>query len=408
MSFQAKVRSRVQGLISVTTALSCILLVACLAVVVLAWLSLVRSREQYQRRAEITAQNLCAVLADNLITSYEKIDLALLGVKDEIERQMASGKVDGPSIEAFIKRQRARIPGLATLRTVSANGFVEFGNDVVPGARISLADRDYFLRLKADPEAGLVFSKPVIGRVRVTWVVMLARRINRPNGSFGGVVYSAIILEELGAHFASLSIGREGAIALRDPDFAVMLRRGGSQDAIGQTGISPEFRARIQAGQTSGIYSAVPAVDRVARIYAFIKLQPYGQYLHVGLGKLEVFEPWRRELHQTLGFVALFLLLIGASTWMGTRAWKHRQQAEAERERMILELQRALAEVKALSGLLPICSNCKKIRDDHGYWNQIEGYIASHSEAQFTHGICPECAELLFPEVFENRRAEPE
>ena len=75
-----------------------------------------------------------------------------------------------------------------------------------------------------------------------------------------------------------------------------------------------------------------------------------------------------------------------------------------ERERLILELQNALAEVKALSGLLPICSHCKKIRDDQGYWNQIEAYIASRSDATFTHGICPECARKFFPEVFKKRQ----
>ncbi len=69
-----------------------------------------------------------------------------------------------------------------------------------------------------------------------------------------------------------------------------------------------------------------------------------------------------------------------------------RKKAEEERERLILELKEALAKIKTLSGMLPICSWCKKIRDDTGYWRQIESYIRDHSEAEFTHGICPECA----------------
>ena len=63
------------------------------------------------------------------------------------------------------------------------------------------------------------------------------------------------------------------------------------------------------------------------------------------------------------------------------------------------KLQDALAEVKRLSGLLPICSSCKKIRDDNGYWKQIESYIREHSEADFSHGICPECAKKLYPDI---------
>jgi len=80
------------------------------------------------------------------------------------------------------------------------------------------------------------------------------------------------------------------------------------------------------------------------------------------------------------------------------RALEEKEKAEQERIRYVEELQKALQEVKQLSGLLPICSSCKKIRDDKGYWNQIENYIHDHSEAEFSHGICPDCAKKLYPE----------
>jgi hypothetical protein len=78
-----------------------------------------------------------------------------------------------------------------------------------------------------------------------------------------------------------------------------------------------------------------------------------------------------------------------------------RKRAEEERERLIGDLQNALAEVKALSGLLPICSSCKKVRDDQGYWTQIERYIEARSDASFSHSICPDCLKKLYPEVAE-------
>ena len=61
------------------------------------------------------------------------------------------------------------------------------------------------------------------------------------------------------------------------------------------------------------------------------------------------------------------------------------------------KLMKALKEIKTLSGLLPICASCKKIRDDKGYWNQMEGYIQQHSDAQFSHGMCPDCAKKMYP-----------
>ncbi|HEY6227818.1 MAG TPA: PAS domain S-box protein [Verrucomicrobiae bacterium] len=77
-----------------------------------------------------------------------------------------------------------------------------------------------------------------------------------------------------------------------------------------------------------------------------------------------------------------------------------RRAAQQERERLIAELRGALSHAKQLSGLLPICSSCKKIRDDHGEWNPMEVYIQQRSDASFTHSFCPECVRRLYPEIF--------
>lgn len=75
---------------------------------------------------------------------------------------------------------------------------------------------------------------------------------------------------------------------------------------------------------------------------------------------------------------------------------KARIKAEQELQDTVVRLEEAVKTVKKLSGLLPICASCKKIRDDSGYWNQIESFIENHSEAQFSHSVCPECAEKLY------------
>jgi DNA-binding NtrC family response regulator len=73
-----------------------------------------------------------------------------------------------------------------------------------------------------------------------------------------------------------------------------------------------------------------------------------------------------------------------------------------ERQRLITELRNALDHIKQLQGMLPICSVCKKIRDDKGYWNRIESYISMHSEVKFSHGICPDCAKKLYPDLYNH------
>jgi len=78
-----------------------------------------------------------------------------------------------------------------------------------------------------------------------------------------------------------------------------------------------------------------------------------------------------------------------------------RRLLEEEREKLIASLRESRDQVKTLRGFLPICSSCKKIRDDKGYWNQIESYIKEHSEAEFSHSICPACAEKLYGEYLQ-------
>lgn len=87
-----------------------------------------------------------------------------------------------------------------------------------------------------------------------------------------------------------------------------------------------------------------------------------------------------------------------ARTCLIIRDISERKAAETERERLIHELQEAVARVKTLSGLLPICSSCKKIRDEQGQWHHLEIYIRNHTEADFSHGICPDCRRKLYPE----------
>ena len=76
-----------------------------------------------------------------------------------------------------------------------------------------------------------------------------------------------------------------------------------------------------------------------------------------------------------------------------------RRKAEEEKGRLIEQLQEALGQVKTLSGFLPICASCKKIRDDQGYWNQIEAYLTEHSDVEFSHGLCPDCTRRLYPDL---------
>ncbi len=88
------------------------------------------------------------------------------------------------------------------------------------------------------------------------------------------------------------------------------------------------------------------------------------------------------------------------------RAMLQLQDAAEANARLVTDLRAAIANVRTLSGLLPICAHCKRIRNDGGYWEQLEGYIAEHSQAQFSHGLCPECLRTHYPEESRGLLAE--
>jgi hypothetical protein len=105
----------------------------------------------------------------------------------------------------------------------------------------------------------------------------------------------------------------------------------------------------------------------------------------------------KRHTSLVVGIYGLIWAIGLVGIWLGAARLRAKERQQTE---LIDQLQEALAEVKQLSGFLPICASCKKIRDDKGYWQQIEAYISSHSEAVFSHGICAECARKLYPEIF--------
>lgn len=124
--------------------------------------------------------------------------------------------------------------------------------------------------------------------------------------------------------------------------------------------------------------------DRALSGESFIIEEEYGDSLLERRYYEDIYNPVKDENGKILG---LTLILTDITA---------RKKAEAERDTLIVELKEALSKVKVLSGLIPVCTRCKKIRDDKGYWNQLESYIEKYSDASFTHSLCPECADELY------------
>ena len=364
-----------------------------LFVLLLTGASLRQGWRNHRELATASAQNLTLVLDRFVADTFRKADLAVWAVKDEVEHA-SPGPAKAPrDLDDFIQRQLERAPGLLALRTTDALGVINHGADPERGAPVSVADREHFIRLRDDPMIGRVISKPLVGKLTGTWVIILARRLEHPDHSFAGMVHAVIALDQFDKAFAALDVGPHGSVALRDLEMGLITRypepiRSGT--AIGQKVVSREFQAFLQTGSQAGIYEARTPFDGVERIFSVRRVTEWPVYLLVGLARQDYLAGWRREVLQHLLAAGFFAGLTLVGSWMLRRAWL-RQQAIQE------NLEKLLAEVKTLGDLLPICSHCKKIRDDKGYWNQIEAYLNEHIEAEFTHGICPDCAKEVFP-----------
>ncbi len=375
-----------------------------LLIVGLAAWTLHRSRAQNIMRAEMATQNLAQVLEQNILGMVNQVDLVLLTVKDELERQRPLDLDD--RIEASIQAQFSRVGILDGLRTTDEQGFLNHGTGVTPAQRIGDQDRDYFQILKAHPETGLVISPPFLGRVSGKWVILLARRLNQPDGSFAGIVLGTLTLESLGKAFSAVDVGHFGSISLRGANLELLERfpkSPGGDRFIGDRKIEGDYLKAVQSGRSMSHFTTRSRIDGQARTYTFRKVAQPVFYILVGLAQGEYLQAWRREALLSGCAVLGLLTLSFGIVWMARSAWGRQLQGQAERDQLIGDLTLALTEVKNLKGMLPICGQCKKIRDDQGYWSQIESYLSEHTDATFTHGVCPDCASELRREIQARR-----
>ena len=374
------------------------------------WFSLHKSRCQYEERVAISTQNITRVFHESIYGAFSKIDIALQSVVDEAERQLATGDIQAESLNRFIVREHVRMPELVALRATNALGDAIYGPKQVPVKTASLAHRDYFKLLRDSSNVGMVISKPLVGGISGKWMIILARRINRPDGTFAGLVYAGLALDYLSQSFSNINIGKHGLVSLLDSDFCLVARYPEPESVGSDSGKKAGSQTLInlvQAGNISGTYQSKSIVDAIERTISFRKIalsQPY--YMVVGQAKEDYLTEWYQEVTTLTLFMTLFFVVTFISTWLVYREWHRNEKEVAERQmaqEMLLhkneELESTLARTNRLEGIISICMNCKKVNNNRESWEQLEKYITENSDARFSHGFCPDCAEIQRKEL---------
>ena len=318
-------------------------------VVVTALLSLDQSRARHEALAATTAKNLALVVDRELSATIDKIDLTLATVADEAARIGRHADAEPGELDAFIERQRLRLPELHGLRTTDRSGNVEHGFGIVKGVRANLANRAYYVALAASPNAGLVISEPAVSRVSGEWEIVLARRLEGSDGAFAGVVYATLALRHFHDRFASLDVGAHGVVALRRSDLSLIARQpvlaSPGSDA-GNKAVSERLRDALRAGRDTGVYTATAGADGVERTVSFRRMAGRTLLVIVGLATDDYLAKWRSEARTTAALAAAFLALSLLLVALSLRAWRRRERSvaafgvQARKFRTLLEASR--------------------------------------------------------------------
>ena len=302
-----------------------------LGIIVLVGIFIRQSRLQYEERATITTRNLSQVIEEYISGVIARIDVALLSVVDESERQLSRGSLNRQTINAYLVRQRARIPELNGLRITNAKGEIVYGTDLTPGSLFNIADRHYFIQLRDDPKSGIVISEPIVGRVVGKWIITMARRLNYPDGSFAGIVYGTIALERFAETFSRVNVGKHGLITLFNNELKVLSRYTPYQKSSGVIGkqlTAANVLKFLNNKQTEGMYRTVSTIDGIKRISSYRKISDYPLYIVVGLAMDDYLAEWRNEVAKMFALVALIFLVTLFFAWMLYRHITERKRAE--------------------------------------------------------------------------------
>ena len=307
--------------------------------------------DEAARRVVTTTQNLVQSVDQSVEGMLASIDITLQVSSEEIARQIATGRPDEKSLTAFLVRQQKRLPYLDLLRATDARGDAIYGDGVPVSPRASLAQRDYYKKLKEDPGAGMIISEPIIGKISQRWIWLMARRISNPDGSFAGLVYASIFIDDIEKMFAQINMAPNSVIALRDSSLGLIARstfnRAGALP-VGDRRISTSFARALTVNADSGTHvSDGSNADGEQRIYSYRRNAKYKYMLLVGIPVEVALAEWRRQAELVFAVAVFFIFVSLLLTRLIGNAWQRQDQYI----RSLEESRRAQHEAQSLARL---------------------------------------------------------
>lgn len=303
-----------------------------LLIVTMAGRSAYESNLQHRELVLARTQNVARVLERYVGGVIAKADVALQSILFDYETRLSRGDAETDAARAvapLLARHQVLLPEINSLRIVTAEGIVQDRDDERDD--VSIADRDHFRRVRDETNAGLVISEPVFGRVDGKWIFLLMRRINRPDGSFGGAVAAGVTSEHFRDTFGALDLGTGSVISLRTTGLRLFARHpvpAGSTGAIGTDRVSTGLRQALRGNPDAGHYVASEP-EGMERINAYRRITGYPFYIVVGISTASLRSIARRDALEFGALGALGVLVTLTLSWLLYREWRRRESALA-------------------------------------------------------------------------------
>ncbi|MFZ4860443.1 MAG: hypothetical protein ACOYL3_29135 [Desulfuromonadaceae bacterium] len=322
--------------------------------VIIGVLGVLQIRQTYTQtlsEAENTGGLLAGTLQQTIGSMLQKTDIVLNSIVYEVSHQSAGGGVQTDRLKAFIEGQFKMMPELENLRVSNSQGVLVSGSGPAPTVAVSIADRDYFRYLRDHPDAGMILSEPIIGKISKIWVISCARRVTLTDGAFGGVALAILPLKLFDDLFKGVPIGSQGLITLHSDDFSLITKYSPLQQeknaASANTAlIAPEWRALIAQGQTqNAAYTSDSSSDGIRRIYSYQRIASYPLYINVGLALDDVLRGHWTHLWVVTGILLVLLVTVVILVWQVYQNW--RKTALLKRDFGRLELLQEVNQIHA-------------------------------------------------------------
>jgi diguanylate cyclase (GGDEF)-like protein len=267
------------------------------------------SREDAREQAHAAAQNLETLIQKDIGRTFDLYDLSLQGALEAL-KDPDFEKVGPAAQQLMLFDKAATATYLKAILVIDENGDLVRDARNRPATAIKFADRDYFRIHLDQPDHGPYVSEPFEGRLTGGWTMAISRRINKPDGSFGGIVMGALSLEYFNNLFSQLTLGPNASITLFRSSGTMLMRQPFRLVEIGRNFHSSDLFQHFPAKRSGG-FEAVSTIDGVQRTYTFTQIGNLPLIVSIGLASEDIYANWRRKASLLVSFmVALALIVI--------------------------------------------------------------------------------------------------